>query len=149
MLSCECSSADLDQAPRPIDWIWHGLLAPGKVTLLTSQWKTGKTTLLSLLLAHRDRGEPLAGLAVAPGMTAMVSEEPRDLWALRKQEHGFGSAPRFFFQPFLGPPTPDEQKVVIDRLVEIKKNEPLDLVMIDSLQSFLPKGVENLSGALL
>ena len=31
-------------------WLWHGYLARGAVTLLTSQWKTGKTTLLSVLL---------------------------------------------------------------------------------------------------
>jgi hypothetical protein len=30
--------------PR-VDWLWDGYLARGSVTLLTSQWKTGKTTL--------------------------------------------------------------------------------------------------------
>jgi hypothetical protein len=28
-------------------WVWDGYLAHGSVTLLTSQWKLGKTTLLS------------------------------------------------------------------------------------------------------
>jgi AAA domain len=36
----------------PPTWLWHGFLGPGKVTLLTSQWKSGKTTLVSLLLAR-------------------------------------------------------------------------------------------------
>jgi len=30
---------------RDINWLWHGFLAPGLTTLLTSQSKSGKTTL--------------------------------------------------------------------------------------------------------
>src|SRR5262245_48030408 len=33
------------------DWLWQGYLLPGAVTLLTSLWKSGKTTLLAVLLA--------------------------------------------------------------------------------------------------
>ena len=33
-------------------WLWEGYLMPGGVTLLTSLWKSGKTTLLALLLAR-------------------------------------------------------------------------------------------------
>jgi hypothetical protein len=55
-------SSDADKVAIP--WIWHGLLAPGKVTLLTSLWKSGKTTLLAHLLAQR--GREFLGLAVTP-----------------------------------------------------------------------------------
>ena len=45
-------------------------------TLLTGHGKlTGKTTLLSILLSRRARGGQLAGLAVNPGKTIIVSEE--------------------------------------------------------------------------
>jgi hypothetical protein len=37
--------------PQPVPWLWQGYLIPGAVTLLTSQWKSGKTTLVSVLLA--------------------------------------------------------------------------------------------------
>ena len=58
------------------DWIWHGLLARLTPTLLTGHGKlTGKTTLLSILLSRRARGGQLAGLAVNPGKTIIVSEE--------------------------------------------------------------------------
>jgi AAA domain len=41
-----------DKTPAaPLSWLWHGYLAAGNVTLLTSQWKSGKTTLLAVLLA--------------------------------------------------------------------------------------------------
>ena len=43
-----------DDADR--GWIWHGLLAPGKLTMLTSLWKSGKSTLLAHLLAQRQLG---------------------------------------------------------------------------------------------
>src|SRR5262249_44299884 len=63
----------------PVDWLWHGFVAGGNVTLLTSQWKAGKTTLLSLLLSRRKQGGQLAGLPVKPGKTVVVSEEPASL----------------------------------------------------------------------
>jgi hypothetical protein len=46
-------------------WLWHGYLAPAKVTLLSSQWKSGKITLVSVLLARLANGGQLAGLPVA------------------------------------------------------------------------------------
>jgi hypothetical protein len=56
------AARDLDQQPfTPPTRLWHGYLGPGKVTLLTSQWKSGKTTLFSLLLAGRSSGCPAAG----------------------------------------------------------------------------------------
>ena len=45
------------------DWLWHGFLARANLTLLTGMWKSGKTTLLSLLLSRRKTGGSLAGLA--------------------------------------------------------------------------------------
>src|ERR1051326_2240323 len=54
-------------APSLMSWLWHGYLAPGKVTALVSPPKVGKTTLTSHLLARFAQGGQLAGLAVAPG----------------------------------------------------------------------------------
>src|SRR5438552_3132446 len=65
------------------DWLWQGFIARGNITLLTSMWKSGKTTLLSLLLGRRKLGGVLAGLPVQPGKTAVVTEELSSLWAQR------------------------------------------------------------------
>src|SRR5260370_370795 len=35
---------------------WHGYRAPGTVTLLTSQWQSGQTTRVALLLARLPQG---------------------------------------------------------------------------------------------
>ena len=77
----------------PVDWLWHGFVGGGNVTLLTSLWKAGKTTLLALLLARRKAGGMLAGLAVKPGKSVIVSEETRAVWSERFRR--YDSAARF------------------------------------------------------
>jgi len=47
-------------------WLWHGYLGPGMITAFTSQGKSGKTTLASILLARLAQGGELAGLPSAP-----------------------------------------------------------------------------------
>ena len=69
--------------PTSPDWLWQGFLAKGNMTLLTSLWKAGKTTLLSMLLSRRHQGSTLAGLPVKPGKAIVISEEPLQLWADR------------------------------------------------------------------
>lgn len=64
-------------AEEKMAWLWHGYLAPGNITLLTSQWKTGKTTLLSVLLARLKEGGTLAGLA---SLAARRSSFPKRGW---------------------------------------------------------------------
>src|SRR5262245_51889749 len=89
----------------PTSWLWHGVLAPGKLTLLTSLWKSGKTTLLAHLLARRRQGGEFLGLAVAPGISVVVSEEPRDLWPERARRLGLGEEAGLLSRPFSGRPT--------------------------------------------
>ena len=55
-------------------WIWEGYLARSQMTLFTSLWKSGKTTLLAHLLAQRRAAGTLAGKAVAPGASIIVSD---------------------------------------------------------------------------
>jgi ABC-type multidrug transport system fused ATPase/permease subunit len=52
---CELAAS----APPGVPWLWHGFLAPGKVSALTSQTKSGKTTLASLLFARLQAGGQL------------------------------------------------------------------------------------------
>ena len=69
----------LNQSAEPPDWLWQGYLLPGAVTLLTSLWKSGKSTLLSVLLSRLKTGGLLAGLPIRPGRAVVLSEEPREL----------------------------------------------------------------------
>ena len=69
-----------DAAPP---WLWRGYLAPGNVTLLTGQWKCGKTTLLTALLSRLGTGGVLAGLPLAAGKAVVVTEESPQHWQRR------------------------------------------------------------------
>src|SRR5438046_10696915 len=90
-----------------LEWVWDGYVGSGQVTLLTSQWKCGKTTLLSVLLARMAAGGTLAGRAVRPGSVVVLSEEAKALWAGRAQRLGIGPHARFLCRPFRGArPTP-------------------------------------------
>jgi hypothetical protein len=125
-------------AGGPTTWLWDGYLAPGNVTLLTGQWKSGKTTLLSLLLARREGGGQLADLAVAPGRTAVVSEESPQLWNERRRKLGFGASVAFLCRPFLGKPSPEQWLALIARLAGLHVRRGVDLGVIDNLATFLP-----------
>jgi hypothetical protein len=117
--------------------LWHGYLAPGNVTLLTSLWKAGKTTLVPLLLARRKLGGTLAGLAVKPGKTGIISEETQLVWAERLQRYNFGGQVCLISRPFESIPRPDEWQALVDRLVTLREAHGIDLAVIDPLAPFL------------
>jgi hypothetical protein len=129
---------EITLAPEePINWVWQGLIAPGNLTLLTSQWKTGKTTLLSILLGLRVEGGVLGGLAVSPGKTLVVTEEPLSLWAERARKHQFGGCVCFIPQPFRTIPTEQQWLDLIGRALAVNRQHGVDLVVIDPLAPFL------------
>lgn len=119
------------------DWLWHGFLARANTTLLTSHGKMGKTTLLSMLLSRRKEGGTLAGLAVQPGRTLVVSEEPSEVWEDRARRFGFGGKVCFILRPFLAIPTPEKWQALIDRILALREQHGIDLAVIDPLGPFL------------
>ena len=135
--------------PKPLEWIWDGFVARTSLTLLTSQWKAGKTTLVSLLLARRAlaQGGALAGLAVRPGKTVIITEEDRHLWADRASRNGFGSQVCFFPQPFHALPNLAEWQALIERILQLRDEHGIDLLVIDPLAHFLR--CENNSASVL
>ena len=130
------------------DWLWHGLVAAGKLTLFTSLWKSGKTTLLANFLARRRAGGEFLGLAVAPGGSLVVSEEPPDLWPWRRRELGLGPELGVLTRPFSGRPTLADYRELHEQVLEARRERPLDLVVFDSLAYFLPGRTENNAGAV-
>jgi hypothetical protein len=144
------SPGDLDDFPRAQQaWLWYGYLAPGNVTLLTSQWKSGKTTLVAVLLARLKAGGQLAGLAVTPGKAVVISEESPALWHQRNQKLHFGDQVRWYCRPFNHKPRPEEWSALIDHLAGLRDRHGLDLLVIDPLASFLPGRSESGAGSML
>jgi hypothetical protein len=134
---------------RQLDWLWDGYLAATNVTLLTSQWKTGKTTLVSLLLAQLKGGGVFAGSPLTTTRAAIVSEESAGMWLKRTEKLDFGAHVCWFCRPFRGRPTLLQWQALIDRLAVLRRTEGVGLVIIDTLAAFLASRTENNANSML
>src|SRR5438128_7973626 len=121
-----------------IDWLWQGYLARGSLTLLTSLWKAGKTTLLTGLLQRLGSGGDFLGQACVAARALVVSEESRELWAERLRTMPIGAHARLLARPFLTRPTPAGWQDLIGQALELRAAGELDLFAVDPLASFLP-----------
>jgi hypothetical protein len=134
-------AAELPQAPDQ-PWLWRGYLASGQLTLLTSLWKSGKTTLLSLLLSRLEAGGQLLGLPALPARALVLSEENPSLWRTRHQRLAFGDHVQFICRPFLGKPTNADWDALIDQSANHLGTSGGRLLAIDTVATLLPTGVE-------
>src|SRR5438552_13684812 len=141
---------DLRRVAQPVtEWLWPGYLAAGNLTLLTSQWKTGKTTLLSLLLDRMKAGGSLVGLPVKPGKAVILSEEAPALWLERSHRFDFTEHVTWLCRPFAQQPRKEQWLQLIDHLLALHDQVGLSLVAIDTLAMFFPAGSETNASAML
>lgn len=137
-------------APAQLSWLWHGYLAPGRVTSLISSPKVGKTTLLSHVLARMAQGGQLAGRAVAPGRALVISEESGADWNVRCRQRGLGPHVQFVCRPFgRARPTEAQWVAFAAGLEALHRQEALDLVVLDALAALLPGYAETCAPKLL
>jgi hypothetical protein len=129
-------------------WLWEGFLAPGVVTLLVSQWKCGKSTLMGVLLAHLKNGGTLAGLPVQAGRAVVVSEESNEIWNGRAAKLAYGDHLGWFIRPFLGRPRKEDWDRHLDRLMDLHAGWKYDLLLIDPLAHYL-SGSENHAASVI
>jgi hypothetical protein len=147
-------AVDLTEMKKSTDgkvrWLWEGYAAYGSITLFTSRWKSGKTTLLSVLLSRLSQGGTVAGSAVKPSPALVVSEEAPAIWVARGQKLAFGSNVKWICQPFLGNPNSEQWYDLMYRLRDhrLGMRQPT-LVVIDPLVSVLPNGNENSAKAII
>jgi len=125
---------------QPMPWLMEGVATFKAITLLVAPEKTGKTTFLSLLLDRRREGGRLLGKTVLPGTTVVCSEEDMSLWALRQPPLDFG--PNVEFCRPIGPPTPRRWRRFLNHVWGLTM-QGADLVVIDTIMSFLPAGSNN------
>jgi hypothetical protein len=142
--------ADLrNVAPQSCVWLWQGYLAPGSVTLLTSQWKSGKTTLIAVLLSRLGTGGVLAGLPLAAGRAVVVTEESPAQWQRRAALVDFGNHVCWLCRPFAGKPRRDGWLSLLDQLAQLCRDHAVSLVVFDPLAAFLPAHSELTADAML
>jgi hypothetical protein len=141
-------SRDIKAATRDVAWLWEGYLAPSNITLLTSQWKSGKTTLLSILLARRAAGSGrFAGRPLKLGRTAVICEEHEGHWEQRRRTLDFGNDVAFFCRPVVGRRL--SKADWMDLITSVAMLRGIDLAVIDPLASFLPGHAEQSAELML
>ena len=145
----QVTPASLADSAGNVDWLWQGYLAKGATTLLTSRWKAGKTTLVSVLLARMSTGGQLAGLSVAKAKAAVVSEERLENWSRRHQRLHFSDNLTLLCRPYSACPTPETWLALIEHLERLGRQQQVEFVAIDPLAQFLPSSVENDSLAMM
>jgi hypothetical protein len=116
-------------------------------TLLTSQWKTGKTTLAAALLARMKEGGEFAGLALRPGKAIIISEESPVHWYQRNQRLAFGDHLCWFCRPFVCRPSLVQWQALLATVLDLHVRHQFDLVLVDPLQHFVRS--ENSGQAML
>ncbi len=137
------------EAISTVEWLWTGYLARGNITLLTSRWKFGKTTLLanlarSLVGPGRFLGQPCRAAKVL-----IVSEESSEHWKARQSKNPIGSHVEVACRPFRNRPTLEEWNDLIDEAIGLRMQGLLDLFVVDTLAPFLPGRCESDAGTLL
>jgi hypothetical protein len=130
------------------EWLWHGIIARRNITLLTSRWKAGKTTLLTGLLQSLAAGGDFLGRAVTPAKALVISEESVETWADRMQRMPVGPHARLISRPFLLRPSPEQWHQLVEQAAELASAGNLDLLVIDPLARFLPGASESDTGAI-
>src|ERR1051326_3430632 len=138
---------DACRASRP--WLWRGFIAAGEIALFTSLWKSGKSTLISILLGKMKTGGELAGQPVRQGNVVVITEESPDKWFERCQRLDLGRNLFWFCRPFKGKPTFDEWRELLQQIRDLHAQRHIDLVVIDPLANFSPAKSENESGEVL
>jgi hypothetical protein len=123
-------------------WLWRGYLAAGQLTLLTSLWKTGKTTLLSVLLARLKEGGELLGQPVRPARALVVSEENLVLWRMRHERLPMGDHVQVVCQPFVAKPSDADWRALVEQSADLLGSEGGRLLVIDTVATLMPAGVE-------
>ena len=115
------------------NWLWRGILAPSRITLLAAEYKAGKTTFISLLLKAMKEGGTLCGAEVKPGSAVIVSEEPADFWIDRNEHLDLGNHVQVIEIPFAHKPSYDHWKQMIEEAVHWLLYHTADLVVFDTL----------------
>ena len=140
--------SQISHLDRPVPWLWHGYVSRCQMTLLTGQWKIGKTTLLAALLARLGSGGTLAGRPVHPGRAVVITEEGAALWLKRLARHNIGEWVSFAFNPFIRKPLPRQWQYLLDDLSDLNRRLPIDLIVFDPLVAVLAGQEESSATAM-
>jgi len=132
------------QAPREgVEWVWEGVLARRRITLLSAQAKAGKTTLVSLLIREMLAGGHLLGCPVSRGRVIVVSEESSQDWLIRRDRLELGDNAEVICVPFITKPSAADWLTLLRQGYLDIQERPVALVVFDTLSHLWPVQEEN------
>jgi hypothetical protein len=119
---------------RVLDWNWYGYIAPQQITLFTGLWKSGKSTMLSLLLRDLDgQQKEFCGQAIRPSRVLLVTEETPIKWVQRRDALLIGDHVSVICKPWMVSPSKADWVVSMAKLAQQVKDDHFDVVVFDSI----------------
>jgi hypothetical protein len=136
-------ASELRADPEGVPWLWDGCLARGAITLFSSLWKAGKTTLLAHLLKVLEHGGDFCQRRAGPARVLYITEEAEARWAARRAALGLSDHIAFVVRPFLYKPGRADWFAFLEHLAALLKERPADLIVFDTLSNLWPVRDEN------
>ncbi|HKB04039.1 MAG TPA: AAA family ATPase [Gemmataceae bacterium] len=137
------SMSELAEHAGDVDFLWHGCIARGHVTLLSALMKAGKSTLLGHLLRALQAGTPFLGRVTKPARTLIVSEESPAQWRRRVDALDLDDSAAVLCRPMLARPDFATWSEFVAYLGECAAKRQSDLVVIDTIAPVAPWKNEN------
>ena len=132
----------LISASQGIDFLWAGCIARRHTTLFSALMKSGKSTLLGLLLKALQSGSPFLGRKTQASRVLVISEESTDIWVARRDALGLAGV-QVLSKPLMGKPSLRAWESFIGHIASHARASKADLVVIDTLGKFAPWKCEN------
>lgn len=136
-------ASEVSRDAPPLDYVLHGMIAAGHLSLLSALMKCGKSTLLALLLRALESGATFLGRQSRISNVLYVSEESETIWADRIGEVGIADHVSFILAPFMAKPSLADWTSFVNHLLACHKATPFDLVVFDTLSNLWPVADEN------
>lgn len=134
---------ELKVEEHEVDYLWDGIIAKGRITILAAFAKAGKTTLISHLLKQMNDGGELADRLVSPAKVLILTEESQSDWLERKKELNLGDNVFLQCYPVLGSLNNQQWLSLIDEIVSYCDSKGVELVIFDTISGMWSVEDEN------
>lgn len=140
------SGSELETMPIPeIEWVWVDYVARSLITMISAYAKTGKTTLLRILIrqllkSKTSSSEQFLGRKISlNGKILVLSEEPPILFKSKAKDYNL-LHPELLI---LFRSSIEDWRECLSQIVKAIEEEKVELIVVDTLAEFWDAGDEN------
>jgi hypothetical protein len=141
---------DISEDLTRYEWLWENVIARGHGTILTAQYKSGKSTFIRCLMKAMYDEEEFLGYPTKRCNILVVSEESLTEWKIKSSDFGLDNddVPIWICKPpFFGKASKkDWISFCLEDLPNFCTENKIDLVIVDTVSHFWPVIHENDSG---